>query len=290
MNVCKDTVDGIVSGYGAVGAEQAGDSRLPGVYFSKSLDASLAAIHSCLGLTQAATPDLTPKQLEPVHCLLPEAATDWDAITSSLSSAVALNGGQQASHGCVSTGSGQAVGNDGFIVRKRCHGYAVKLLAHPVGGKLVHQAVWDHTAKHCDGRTAIAKGLADEPTRSTPCVLLTSGQGVPGTRGLCAERHTLTDPSCALCEGWLDVPSTRLTASDEPSVRIDGNLDRTSDRPVVVLAVGPEGGWVQSELDFFTNQYAFQTVTTARSRILDTTTALISLVGLALDAMEVQQE
>lgn len=87
----------------------------------------------------------------------------------------------------------------------------------------------------------------------------------------------------------LKLPDERHRLSDERVVLASERDKFVDGRHVVVLAVGPEGGWVDSEVSLLNDQYGFQTVTTANSRILDTTTAVISLVSLALDAMSATQ-
>lgn len=53
----------------------------------------------------------------------------------------------------------------------------------------------------------------------------------------------------------------------------------------VVLAVGPEGGWTDSEVALLTDTCGYQTVTLAAGRVLDTSTAVIALTASVLEAL-----
>lgn len=131
----------------------------------------------------------------------------------------------------------------------------VKLLAHTEGGVSVQQAVLNHFT-HWRESESVAAGLPDD---------------VSNHRGL---------PS-------LDELRVSSSESSAPSAYMNGHLQHGSAdrRPVAVLAVGPEGGWTPSELALLTEEHAFQVVTTAGGRTLDTTTAIISLASLVSEAM-----
>lgn len=74
-----------------------------------------------------------------------------------------------------------------------------------------------------------------------------------------------------LCHPGGDASVTEAIAAAPPDVRR------------VVLAVGPEGGWIDFELDMF-EQQGFQKVSLG-PRVLTTSTAVMSLVALASDAL-----
>lgn len=335
----------------AVGAEQAGDTRLPAVYLSKSLKATLAAVqaavHPSQPSQQAAMPPQTPlapavplqptalppqtaaasrstptlsvqqaatlsqaaasSQLTPsltansdtqqpraqalvpleqtqeqaaalpggpqpqadrapgVQCLLPEGVSDLDTVTLSRSPSSAMQVSTFAeslamhSQPAVSAGS-----SDTDHTRP-----AIKLLAHTAGGLSVHQAVWSHVAEHAS-RTVRSAGSS--------CV----------AGGLSGFAEAAAQASSSQQGGQSTVDHIGVTAAEQ---RPNPDLQKhksAHERPVVVLAIGPEGGWADSEIAVLTNQYGFKTVTTASSRTLDTTTAVISLVSLALDAVAAQ--
>ena len=145
------------------------------------------------------------------------------------------------------------VGNSSYA---DCTGsQVVKLLAHTEGGISVQQAVLNHFT-HWHESESVAAGLPGDSSDNT--VLQSFDE--------------------------LQVSSSEPSA---PSACLDGRLQHSSAdrRLVAVLAVGPEGGWTPSELALLTEQHAFQVVTTAGGRTLDTTTALISLVSLVNEAM-----
>jgi len=168
---------------------------------------------------------------------------------------------------------------------------AIKLLAHTLGGLSVHQAVASHMAVHGNSSAQAAKGFSSDEAYSASISL----GDQPGSDSqhsydrLAAADDKLTAACGELTVGgqWQDdfigqsiIDNERQnSASDRPMTGPE-----TQNRPVVVLAIGPEGGWVDSEIALLTSQYDFQVVTTAGNRILDTTTAVISLVSLAVDA------
>lgn len=173
-------------------------------------------------------------------------------------------GGQQqaGSTACVAaeTGVAQAAAlptaDDGNGSYADCGGATVvKLLAHTVGGLSVRQAVLHHFSQ-CPQLRCIAVA---PPGDSSDHI---------------GDKKT----------GQLQVPTSDLpaTAADVGNQLQDGSA---RSRPVAVLAVGPEGGWTPSEVTLLTQQHAFQTVTTAGGRTLDTTTAIVSLLSLVCEAM-----
>ena len=133
--------------------------------------------------------------------------------------------------------------------------HVVKLLAHTEGGISVHQAVLKHFTQW-DKSDSIVAGLPDDSSDTT---VLQSFDELQVSSSIAS------------------APSGYLGGCLQ-----HGNADR---RPVAVLAVGPEGGWTPSEVALLTEEHAFQVVTTAGGRTLDTTTALISLVSLVHEAM-----
>ena len=131
--------------------------------------------------------------------------------------------------------------------------HAVRLLAHIEGGISVQQAVVNHFCQ-CAQSKSIAGGQSDD----------------------------MSDHIGVAQAGQLQVtgPELSTTAAD-----VDGRLQDGRQKPVAVLAIGPEGGWTPSEIALLTKENAFQIVTTAGGRTLDTTTALISLLSLVGEAM-----
>ena len=133
--------------------------------------------------------------------------------------------------------------------------HVVRLLAHTEGGISVQQAVMNHFSQ-CAQSKSIAAALPDN-----------TSDHIGNTKA-----------------GQLQVTGSEPSTT---TVDVDGQLQNGSaDRkPVAVLAIGPEGGWTPSEIALLTKEHAFQTVTTAGGRTLDTTTALISLLSLVGEAM-----
>ena len=124
----------------------------------------------------------------------------------------------------------------------------LRLLAHTMGGVSVHQAVRDQLM----------------------------GKAVP------------QDAAASLAGSGSEDKQTHDVGLRQSSSMTRARNESESCKHVAVLAVGPEGGWTETELALLTEQHAFQTVTTANGRTLDTTTAVISLVSLALDAICIQ--
>lgn len=58
-----------------------------------------------------------------------------------------------------------------------------------------------------------------------------------------------------------------------------------SHRALVTLAIGPEGGWLEEEVDILESEFGFEKVTLG-PRILKTTDACLSLLALIYDALE----
>lgn len=335
----------------AVGAEQAGDTRLPAVYLSKSLKATLAAVQAAvhpsqpsqqaampaqtalapavplqhtavppqtaattrptptLSVQQAATLSQTApsSQLTPslpansdtqqpqaqasvplehtqeqaaalpggpqpqadrargVQCLLPEGVSDLDTVTLSSSSSPAMQIGTSADS--LAMHSQPKVSASSHVTDHTRP--AIKLLAHTAGGLSVRQAVWSHVAEHAT-RTVKSAGSS--------CV----AGGLSGFAEAAAQASSSQPGAQSTVDriGW-------VAAEQRPTPHLQKH-NSTDERPVVVLAIGPEGGWADSEVALLTNEYGFRTVTTASSRTLDTTTAVISLVSLALDAVAAQ--
>ena len=156
--------------------------------------------------------------------------------------------------------------------------YAVKLLAHTVGGTSVHQAVLAQLAELCKATT----------TTDSSVLVGLSGPGGPQVELGCEQQEGSLEGE-GMGDKTLKLSDERRRLSDERVVLASKRDKLVDGRRFVVLAVGPEGGWVDSEISLLSDQYGFQTVTTASSRILDTTTAVTSLVSLALDAMSTTQ-
>lgn len=298
------------------GAEQAGDTRLPAVFFSKSLHAILAAVQSAVDNISpsqqspkptlkprlhakmpgqmsspseqalARNPSKPPQALQAgtsrgVQCLLPEGATSVSlpAVQHQNQASLPASVSPQM---CAAANSNP----DSNVPME-----AIKLLAHTLGGLSVHQAVASHMAVHSNSSVQAAKDFSLGATCSAAAGL--------GDQSGSDNRHSYDRLTAA---------DEKLTAAgDEPRVGgqwqenligqsiIDNGRQNSAvgrsmkgseaqERPVIVLAIGPEGGWVDSEIALLTSQYDFQVVTTAGNRILDTTTAVISLVSLAVDA------
>lgn len=195
--------------------------------------------------------------------------THGDASQSDTKAAAAVQNDahdQAGSTACVAakTGIGQAAamssadGGSGSNADDDYWGaHVIRLLAHTEEGVSVQQAVMEHFLQCVESRS-ITAGLPDES---------------PGHRG------TPEKP------GQLQVPGSETSAT--AAADLGGQLQGSSaDRkPVAVLAIGPEGGWTSSEIALLTEGHAFQMVTMAGGRTLDTTTAVISLVSLVGEAM-----
>lgn len=259
------------------GAEQAGDTRLPAVFFSKSLKATLASLE--LTGAPGASPIHKPNG-EQVQTLLAEGATEHNRVsqrnlpptprhqqtgsmlwgqtseTGGMAGAANHCGKQKeaslASCADAEKSNSQAAPVGAADVDGSCYAGcgmadAVKLLAHTEGGVSVQQAVLNH----------FSQGTAE--ASSTCCSSLTG-----------------------LEDATLQAPRSELSAAAAADVATD---NRAKIGPIAILAVGPEGGWTPSEISLLTAELAFQNVTTAGGRTLDTTTAVISLVTLVGEAM-----
>ena len=296
----------------AAEAEQSGDTRLPAVYLSKSLKATLAAVQASLG-DQSQT-----VVKRGVRCLLPKHATDPDALQNAsagarpaqedgLTAAVANHAADMSAVPNTPFGSVPAQGTsttatadldaaqnasvrvipaqeDGVtaaasrrtvvLENSRWGKDVVKLLAHTEGGVTVHQAISARLTINSRRQTS-----APQQMRSTTMQNKASQFGGRG--------HAMS----ALLHSKANSVSNREDLDDDvvkASVDAERDVGMQHLEPVVVLAVGPEGGWTDAELDLLTERCGFTPVTTAVSRTLDTTTAVISLVSLVFDAMHVQ--
>ena len=162
---------------------------------------------------------------------------------------------------------------------------AIKLLAHTVGGLSVHQAVASHMAGHSNSSVQAAKDLSSDEAYWASTGL---GDQIGSDGQHSCDRLTAAGGELRVGGQWQDNLIGQSIADNERQHSAIGRPitgSGTQDRPVVVLAIGPEGGWVDSEIALLTDQYGFQVVTTASNRTLDTTTAVISLVSLAVDAV-----
>ena len=195
--------------------------------------------------------------------------TQGDASQSNTKATAAVQNdanNQAGSTACVAAGTGidqatamaSADGGSGSYADYDCGGaHVMRLLAHTEEGVSVQQAVMDHFLQ-CVKSRSITAGLPDES---------------PDDRGIPEN------------SGQLQVPGTETSATAAADVGGQlqgGSADR---KPVAVLAIGPEGGWTSSEIALLTQEHAFQMVTMAGGRTLDTTTAIISLVSLVGEAM-----
>ncbi|KAL0050615.1 hypothetical protein WJX82_003523 [Trebouxia sp. C0006] len=194
------------------GAEQAGDTRLPAVFFSKSLHASLAAVQTAVEYTN-------PSQQAPKPAA--------KAATSAPDSNVPTE--------------------------------AIKLLAHTVGGLSVHQAVASHMAGHSNSSVQAAKHLSSDEAYWASTGL---GDQIGSDSQHSCDRLTAAGGELRVGGQWQDNLIGQSIADNERQHSAIGRPitgSGTQDRPVVVLAIGPEGGWVDSEIALLTDQYGFQT-------------------------------
>jgi len=298
------------------GAEQAGDTRLPAVFFSKSLNATLAAVQSAVDNTtssqQSPKPTLKPRQ----HAKMPgrnsppsEQALAWNLSKPPQALQAGTSRGVQClfPEGAISVSlpamQYQMQDSSPANVSPQTHAAAtgppdsnvpmepIKLLAHTVGGLSVHQAVASHMAVHGNSSVQAAKGFSSDAACSASAGLGdqtgSDNQHSYDRLAVGNDKVTAAGNELRVSGQWQDdligqsiIDNERQnSATDRPMTGSE-----TQERPVIVLAIGPEGGWVESEIALLTSQYGFQVVTTAGNRILDTTTAVISLVSLAVDA------
>ena len=306
--------------HGASGAEQAGDTRLPAVFFSRSLKATLAALQSDLGADNATT--LQNRSLGHIQCLLPEGFTEFgkegeeaeafEKGGSKPSSAMQQQkkGMQHVTPDAAKTqnaasrkvdvdqqGRSLSYGiNDNHIIVQAAalspstddncgsHDYSncaevIKLLAHVAGGSSVQHAV-QHQHKQIG--------------KSRGTVVLAHGKPGDDSAGAIAAQAAVSTGQQPSTVPEMQQPST-VPEMQQPSIVPEGQQpsavhttkgQASAKMPVTVLAVGPEGGWDDSEITSLTNVHGFQTVTIADGRTLDTTTAVVALVSLALDAVQ----
>ncbi len=215
-----------------------------------------------------------------VQCLFPEGATS-----------LSLPAVQYQTQGS-SQASGSPQINATATPDSNLPAEAIKLLAHTVGGLSVHQAVASHLSVHGNSSVQAAKGFSSDEA----CSASTGLGDQPGSDSQHSyDRLAAADDELIAAGGerkvggqWqgdLIAQSIIDNKRQNSAIQTTMKCSETQKQPVIVLAIGPEGGWVDSEIALLTNQYGFQVVTTAGSRILDTTTALISLVSLAVDAV-----
>lgn len=289
------------------GAEQAGDTRLPAVFFSKSLHATLAAVQTAVdntnpsqqSLEPTVTPHLPSEQVQAgnllispqalkagtsrgVQCLLPQGATSLSLPAMQYQT----QGSSQASVSPPIDATASSIPDSNVPME------AIKLLAHTVGGLSVHQSVASHMAMHGNSSAQAAKGFSLDEASSASAGL---GDQPGSDTQHSYDRFAAADDKLTAAGGELRVRGQWQDNLTGQSI-IDNEMQNSAigrpitgsesqDRPIVVLAIGPEGGWVDSEIALLTDQYDFQVVTTASNRVLDTTTAVISLVSLAVDAV-----
>lgn len=195
------------------GAEQAGDTMLPAVFFSKSLRKTVASVQC---LVAAPLSDGTKHKVTS-QCLIPQ---HLDNILTA------------------QRGSGNMVSNN--LQKATC----VSASGMPAFFKK-HDA--PQTSAQCDAEMLSAHG------------------------NVCAEPIKLL----AHVEGGVSVQAA-ISALVSCSASV---------AQPVILAVGPEGGWVDKEVDFLACAHDYRTVTLAFGRTLDTTTAVIALVSLVEETL-----
>lgn len=309
---CKAPRRATTSPVSAPGAEQAGDSRLPAVFFSRSLKSTIASLPptyatDAVNQHKASAGQTQTLNAGQVQTLLEEGATEWDVGHSKLSvSALQQQGDSISCRGKTATpaghlaapqgGLGPLTGGGGSkseikaatevqddgkdqigstacvaaetgraqaLAMATAHGSngnyggpcVVKLLAHTEGGVSVQQAVVNYFSQRPQSESTAAS-LADDRSDHI-------GNRKPGQLQVAGSQ------------------SSARAAAVNAELQ-DGRAER---KPVAVLAVGPEGGWTPSEIALLTEEHAFQIVTTAGGRTLDTTTAIISLASLVGEVM-----
>ena len=260
----------------APGAEQAGDTRLPAVFFSRSLRSTIASLPSTYATDAVTSHKASAGQTQTlnggqahtlnagqVQTLLEEGATEWDVGQSKLFvSALQQQGDSVACRGKTATparhlaappkgGSGPLTGGDGSK-----------------SGTNAATEVQDDGKDQIGSTACVAEtGLAQAVAMAT-----ISSSSYEGPHVVKLLAHT---------EGGVSVQQAVLNHfSQRPQ-----SESMADSKPLTVLAVGPEGGWTPSEIALFTEEHAFQMVTTSGGRTLDTTTAIISLVSLVSEAM-----
>ena len=274
----------------AAGAEQAGDTRLPAVFFSKSFAATLAAVQPIPKGTDAASTQDT--SLGGVQCLLPVGSSETGLVVDSLASsamqqqdisgrhhdsdsadlmtAVAAYASGKLGSGRVSClGPGvncsQAAAPSASISDISSNHYdhgcgVIRLLAHVAGGTTVQRGVQHQLEQIRLNRIMTSSMLGGDYCDDTT-VRANAFLNQPQLPG---RQHSAT-----------------LRVENGSS---EGQASQQL-RPIV-LAVGPEGGWSEAEVALLTDFHGFSRVTIAGGRTLDTTTAVVSLVSLALDAAQ----
>ncbi|KAL0020301.1 hypothetical protein WJX77_004049 [Trebouxia sp. C0004] len=303
------------------GAEQAGDTRLPAVFFSKSLHATLAAVQSAVDITspsqQSPKPMSTPRLDARMPGQMPSPSEQ--ALARNLSKPPqALQAGTSRGVQCLLSQGASSV----FLPAVQHQNQAswpasvtpqmppaaphtpdsnvtdvslkaIKLLAHTLGDLSVHQAVASHMAVHGNSSLQAAKGVSLGAATSAALADQSGSDSQQPYDRLVTADDKLTAAGTEVRVGgqWQDdLIGKSITDTERQTSATDRPINgpETQERPVIVLAIGPEGGWVDSEIALLTKQYGFRVVTTAGNRILDTTTAVISLLSLAVDAVSME--
>ena len=299
------------------GAEQAGDTRLPAVFFSKSLHATLAAVQSAVDNTSLSQQSPKPTLKSHLHAKMPGqmlSPSEQALASNLLKSPQALKAGTSRGVQCLLPEGASSISLPAMQYQMQGSSHAsvspqmdatatstpdsdvpmeaIKLLAHTLGDLSVHQAVASHMAVHSNSSVQAAQDFSLGVACSASAGLgEQSGRDSQHSYDRLAaadDKFTAAGNELGVVGQWQDnLIGQSIIDSERQNSAIDGPMkcSETQERPVVVLAIGPEGGWVESEIALLTSQYGFQVVTTAGNRILDTTTAVISLVSLAVDAV-----
>ena len=215
----------------SAGAEQAGETRIPTVFFSRSLRKTIAAVQNTTGGLLAS--DVPPRFS--TQCLIP---LDCSGVLPSFSP------------GCLPSHHAAT------MLDQSSHN-----LQH--GAKSIGQG--EETS--CAGEQPDLNGCRTEP-------------------GADRERFDSEEAKQVVSNV---VQPVKLLAHVKAGVTVQQALSMVTRSNhytgPLVLAIGPEGGWTDSEVTILTSVYGYQTVTLATGRTLDTSTATIALVSNILELL-----
>ena len=221
----------------SAGAEQAGDTMLPSVFFSRSLRKTIA----CVQHMTCPSPHHEALSGFWTHCLIPPNV-----------STILMHPGNQAK--ALQSMQDEAFKSATFNLS--------------INGPADSRKSCNHDDDQAAEVVAISKPVSDA-----------SGGSARPARGDDLKTHSnvaVTVPVRLLAhvEGGLTVRDA--IKQQIRSIECVGP---------VVLAIGPEGGWIADEVALLTDVYGYQAATIAAGRTLDTTTAATALVSIILEVL-----
>jgi hypothetical protein len=238
------------------GLEQAGDTQVPSVCFCRSLPATLQH------LQRTFETDNPPAQ-QATHNgeVVPE-----DAVLRSRSREVVslLNAAT------VQQRLGPTLSSQPYMLHDGTHDSSATDTSQSVQSTGVPtsphvQTVWSRVA--CNGQTRCVKLLAH------PYGSVSWGTAV---------RQQIVNESFSQLS---DTQSQSTSSNSDYHLRqLQTTACQDQSTAAILMAVGPEGGWLDAELDMFLHEYGYSPVQIAAGRVLDTHSATVALCSLAAES------